>query len=143
MGIMARSMNVNDLPHLNAALNALCTVLLTTGFLLIKSGRIEAHRRCMIAAFATSALFLISYVTYHAQVGSKPYPGTGVMRTIYFTILMPHVVLAAAVLPLAVVTLRRGLRRDDARHRKLARITLPIWLFVSVTGVVVYLMLYA
>ncbi len=135
-------MGVNDLPHVNAALNALCTVLLATGFFLVKSGRIEAHRRCMIAAFATSALFLISYVTYHAQVGSKPYPGTGLMRTVYFTILIPHVVLAAAVLPLAIVTLRRGLRRDDARHRKLARITLPIWLFVSVTGVVVYLMLY-
>ena len=135
-------MQITDLPHLNAALNALCAVLLTTGFLLVKSGRIEAHRRCMIAAFSTSALFLISYVTYHAQVGSKPFPGTGVMRTIYFTILIPHVVLAAAVLPLAIVTLRRGLRRDDARHRKLARITLPVWLFVSVTGVVVYLMLY-
>ena len=135
-------MGVTDLPHLNAALNATAAVLLTTGWFLIKSRRIEAHRRCMIAAFVTSTLFLISYVTYHAQVGSKPFPGTGIVRTIYFSILIPHVLLAAAVLPLAIVTLRRGLRRDDARHRRLARVTLPIWLFVSVTGVVVYGMLY-
>ena len=131
-----------DLPELNATLNATSAVLLTTGWFLIRSRRIEAHRRCMIAAFVTSSLFLISYVVYHAQAGSKPYPGTGVMRTVYFAILIPHVVLAAAVVPLALVTLGRGLRRDDARHRRLARITLPIWLFVSVTGVVVYLMLY-
>jgi uncharacterized membrane protein YozB (DUF420 family) len=96
----------------------------------------------MIAAFVTSALFLASYVTYHAQIGSRPFPGTGLLRTIYFAVLIPHVVLAAAVLPLALVTLRRGLRRDDARHRRIARWTLPIWLFVSVTGVIVYLMLY-
>jgi uncharacterized membrane protein YozB (DUF420 family) len=96
----------------------------------------------MIGAFVMSALFLISYVTYHAQAGSRPFPGTGVARTIYFAILIPHVILAAAVLPLAIVTLRRGLIRDDRRHRRIARWTLPIWLFVSVTGVVVYLMLY-
>lgn len=96
----------------------------------------------MIAAFITSGLFLTSYVTYHAQAGSRPFPGTGVVRTIYFGILIPHVILAAAVLPLALVTLRRGLRRDDARHRRLAKWTLPIWLFVSVTGVIVYVMLY-
>ena len=135
-------MTVNDLPHLNAALNALAGTLLTIGYFLIKAGRIEAHRRCMISAFVVSALFLASYVTYHANVGSRPFPGTGLVRTIYFTILIPHVILAAAVLPLALVTLRRGLRRDDARHRRLARWTLPIWLFVSVTGVIVYLMLY-
>jgi uncharacterized membrane protein YozB (DUF420 family) len=81
-------------------------------------------------------------VTYHAQVGSKPYPGTGLLRTVYFAILIPHVILAAAVVPLALLTLRRGLRRDDARHRAIARWTLPIWLFVSVTGVIVYVMLY-
>ena len=131
-----------DLPHLNAALNATSAVLLTIGWFLIKSRRIAAHRRFMIAAVVTSGLFLISYVVYHAQVGSKPFPGTGIVRTIYFAILIPHVILAAAVLPLALITLRRGLRRDDVRHRRLARITLPIWLFVSVTGVVVYLMLY-
>jgi uncharacterized membrane protein YozB (DUF420 family) len=117
-------------------------VLLTIAWFHIKARRIQLHRRFMIAAFVTSALFLTSYVVYHAQVGSKPYPGTGVMRTVYFSILIPHVLLAAAVLPLAIVTLRRGLRRDDQRHRRIARITLPIWLFVSVTGVVVYAMLY-
>ena len=96
----------------------------------------------MLAAFAMSALFLVSYVTYHAQVGSRPFPGTGLLRTVYFAILIPHVVLAAAVLPLAIVTLRRGLAMDVTRHRRIAKITLPIWLFVSVTGVIVYLMLY-
>ena len=135
-------MTVADLPALNAALNATSAVLLTIAWFLIKARRIAAHRRVMISAFVTSALFLTSYVVYHAQVGSKPYLGTGVMRTIYFSILIPHVLLAAAVLPLAIVTLRRGLRRDDQRHRRIARITLPLWLFVSVTGVVVYAMLY-
>jgi uncharacterized membrane protein YozB (DUF420 family) len=96
----------------------------------------------MIAAFVSSALFLMSYVVYHAQAGSKPFPGAGLARTIYFSILIPHVVLAAVVLPLAIVTLRRGLARSDERHRRIAKITLPIWLFVSVTGVLVYLMLY-
>jgi len=134
--------SVTDLPTLNAALNATSGVLLTIAWFHIKSRRIEAHRRFMIAAFVTSALFLTSYVIYHAQAGSKPYPGTGVMRTIYFSILIPHVLLAAVVLPLAIITLRRGLRRDDVRHRRIARITLPLWLFVSVTGVVVYAMLY-
>lgn len=135
-------MSVGDLPHLNATLNATAGVLLVAGFYFIRTGRIQAHRACMLAAFATSALFLTSYVVYHAQVGSRPFPGTGLVRTIYFAILIPHVVLAAAVLPLAIVTLRRGLRRDDERHRRLARWTLPIWLFVSVTGVIVYVMLY-
>jgi len=135
-------MSVADLPHLNATLNATAGILLAAGFYCIRTGRIRAHRACMIAAFVTSAIFLASYVVYHAQVGSKPFPGTGLVRTIYFAILIPHVVLAAAVLPLAIVTLRRGLRRDDARHRRLARWTLPIWLFVSVTGVIVYGMLY-
>jgi uncharacterized membrane protein YozB (DUF420 family) len=135
-------MSLTDLPTLNAALNAISTVLLVTAWFLIKARRIEAHRRAMLAAFGTSALFLISYVIYHAQIGSKPFPGTGAVRIVYFTILIPHVILAAAVLPLAIITLRRGLRRDDQRHRRIARITLPIWLFVSVTGVIVYLMLY-
>jgi len=133
---------LSDLPALNATLNALSAVLLTIGWFLIRSRRVTAHRRCMIAAFVTSSLFLVSYVTYHAQIGSRPYPGTGAMRVVYFSVLIPHVVLAAVVLPLAIGTLRRGLRRDDARHRRLARVTLPLWLFVSVTGVVVYVMLY-
>ena len=131
-----------NLPHLNAALNATSAVLLTIGWALIRTKRVAAHRRFMIAAFVTSALFLTSYVIFHSQVGSRPFAGTGVLRTVYFAILIPHVVLAAAVLPLAVITLRRGLRRDDARHRRIARWTLPIWLFVSVTGVLVYVMLY-
>ena len=135
-------MSVTDLPTLNAALNALCTVLLVIAYRHIRAGRIDQHRKTMLAAFTTSVLFLISYVTYHAQIGSKPFPGTGLVRLAYFAILIPHVILAAGVVPMALVTLRRGLRRDDARHRAIARWTFPIWLFVSVTGVIVYLMLY-
>ena len=135
-------MTVGDLPALNAALNATSAVLLTIGYVLIKQRRIAAHRRAMISAGVASALFLTSYVIYHAQVGSKPFPGTGIARTIYFSILIPHVILAAAVLPMALITLRRGLIRSDKAHRRIARITLPLWLFVSVTGVIVYLMLY-
>jgi uncharacterized membrane protein YozB (DUF420 family) len=134
--------NVDALPHLNAALNAASAVLLITGWILIKQRRIEQHRGCMIAAVLMSSLFLVSYVIYHANVGSKPFPGTGLIRTIYFAILIPHVILAAAVLPPILITFTRGLRRDDARHRRIARKTLPVWLFVSVTGVIVYLMLY-
>jgi putative membrane protein len=134
--------SIEDLPHLNAALNVVSTVLLTTAWVLIKKRRIAQHRRCMIAAVATSALFLTSYVIYHANVGSKPFPGTGPIRAVYFAILIPHVILAAVTLPFILVTFARGLRRDDARHRRIARWTMPVWLFVSVTGVVVYLMLY-
>jgi uncharacterized membrane protein YozB (DUF420 family) len=130
------------LPAVNASLNAVAGTLLVIAWLLIKRRRIAAHRRVMLAAFAVSALFLISYVVYHANAGSRPYHGIGWLRALYFSILIPHVFLAAAVVPLAIVTLRRGLVRDDVRHRRIARITLPIWLFVSVTGVVVYLMLY-
>lgn len=135
-------MSVSDLPTLNAILNGLAAILLAIGFVQIKRGRIAAHRRYMIAAFAMSTLFLVSYVIYHAQVGSRPFPGTGVWRTIYFAILIPHVILAAGVVPLALVTLRRGLVRNDAAHRAIAMFTLPIWMFVSITGVLVYLMLY-
>jgi len=135
-------MNVDALPHLNAALNAASAVLLVIGWILIKQRRIEQHRGCMIAAVLMSSLFLLSYVIYHATIGSKPFPGTGLIRTIYFAILIPHVILAAAVLPPILITFTRGLRRDDLRHRQIARKTLPVWLFVSVTGVIVYLMLY-
>lgn len=135
-------MALTDLPALNATLNGISALLLVTAFFLIKSGRIDAHKRTMIAAFVASILFLTSYVVYHVQIGSKPFPGTGVLRTIYFAILIPHVLLAIAVPPLAIVTLRRGLARNDAQHRRIAKITLPIWLFVSVTGVIVYVMLY-
>jgi uncharacterized membrane protein YozB (DUF420 family) len=131
-----------DLPALNATLNATSAVLLVTGWWHIKHGHIQTHRRFMIAAFVASSLFLISYTIYHAQIGSKPFPGTGIARTIYFSILIPHVVLAAVVLPLAILTLRRGLIRSDVRHRRIARITFPLWLFVSITGVIVYVMLY-
>jgi uncharacterized membrane protein YozB (DUF420 family) len=135
-------MTLAELPALNATLNAISAILLVIGWVLIKQKKIAQHRRLMISAFISSGLFLTSYVTYHAQVGSKPYPGTGLMRAVYFAILIPHVILAAVVLPMAIVTLKRGLVRNDARHRQIARITLPIWLFVSVTGVIVYLMLY-
>lgn len=133
---------LSALPHLNAALNATCTVLLLTGWVLIKKRKIAQHRRAMIAAVCTSGAFFTSYVIYHANIGSKPFTGTGAMRTLYFAILIPHVILAAAVLPPMLITFVRGLRRDDARHRKIARWTLPVWLYVSVTGVIVYVMLY-
>jgi len=131
-----------DLPALNATLNGAATVLLIIAFLLIKRGHVTWHKRTMLAAFATSALFLMSYVIYHAQAGSRPYQGIGVMRAIYFAILIPHVILAAVILPLQWLTLSRGLKMDAERHRAIARITLPLWLYVSVTGVVVYAMLY-
>ena len=133
---------VTQLPAVNAALNGIAATLLAAGYMCIRRGRVDLHRRCMLAAFATSALFLVSYVAYHAQAGSRPFTGEGAVRVVYFTVLVSHIVLAAAILPLAIVTLRRGLRRDDARHVALARWTLPIWLYVSVTGVVVYWMLY-
>lgn len=131
-----------DLPALNALLNATSAVFLSIGWLLIRRRRIEAHRLCMLSAFVVSALFLISYVVYHANVGSVPYQGQGAIRTVYFAILITHVILAAAILPLAIVTLSRALSRRFDRHRKIARWTLPIWLYVSVTGVVIYVMLY-
>ena len=135
-------MNVSDLPHLNAALNTLSTIFLITGWFLIKRRRILPHKRAMTAAIITSALFLTSYVVYHAHIGSKPFPGTGLVRTIYFAILIPHVILAAVSLPPILITFARGLKRDDARHRRIARWTFPVWLFVSVSGVAVYGMLY-
>ena len=135
-------MSYTDLPALNASLNATSAVFLSIGWLLIRRRRIEAHRRCMLTAFVVSALFLISYVVYHANVGSVPYQGQGAIRTVYFAILITHVILAAAILPLAIVTLSRALSRRFDRHRKIARWTLPIWLYVSVTGVVIYVMLY-
>ena len=135
-------MNVSDLPALNATLNGIAGVLLAIGYVMIRQRRRQAHRAFMIAAFATSALFLVSYTIYHSQAGSRPFQGQGPIRTVYFAILISHVVLAAAVLPLAIVTLVRGLRARFDAHARLARRTLPIWLYVSVTGVLVYLMLY-
>jgi putative membrane protein len=133
---------VSDLPALNASLNGLSAVFLTAGYRYIRRKNMAAHRACMLAAFTVSTLFLISYVTYHAQVGSVPFLHHGWIRPVYFGILITHVVLAAAILPLAIVTLSRALHQKFDRHRRLARWTLPLWLYVSVTGVVVYLMLY-
>ena len=135
-------MQVEDLPALNAGLNLLATTFLVAGYLLIRRGHRESHRNCMIAALTTSALFLTSYVIYHANAGSRPFPGQGAIRVVYFAILIPHVVLAATVLPLALVTTARGLRAQYDRHVRIARWTLPVWLYVSVTGVIIYLMLY-
>ena len=131
-----------DLPALNATLNGVATIFLLTGYVLIRRGQRTLHKRCMLAAMTVSALFLISYVIYHANVGSRPFPGQGFVRGIYFAILIPHVILAATILPLALVTTYRGLRSDFGRHRRIARWTFPIWVYVSVTGVVIYLMLY-
>jgi putative membrane protein len=133
---------VADLPALNATLNATSAVLLTAGWILIRRGRIAQHRAVMITAFVTSVLFLISYLTYHAQVGSVRFTKEGPIRAVYFTILLTHTVLAVTIVPLVLITLTRGLRARYDRHRKIARWTLPLWLYVSVTGVVVYLMLY-
>ena len=135
-------MQIADLPALNAALNGLASVFLITAYALIRAGRRELHKRFMLAALVTSALFLASYVTYHANVGSRPFPGQGLIRVVYFAILIPHVLLAATILPLALVTTARGLRSQFDRHVRIARWTLPLWLFVSVTGVIIYLMLY-
>jgi putative membrane protein len=133
---------ITDLPALNAALNGIAACFLVAGYVLIRRGRREAHKRAMLAALTTSALFLVSYVVYHANVGSRPFGGEGVVRVIYFFILITHIVLAAAILPLALVTTARGLGGRLERHVRLARWTLPLWLYVSVTGVVIYLMLY-
>jgi putative membrane protein len=135
-------MQVADLPALNATLNGICAVLLVIGWMQIRKGRRESHRRIMIAAFATSVVFLVSYVTYHAHAGSRPFQGQGTIRWVYFIILITHIILAAAIVPLALVTLTRGLRARYDSHARIARWTLPIWLYVSVTGVLVYLMLY-
>jgi uncharacterized membrane protein YozB (DUF420 family) len=134
--------SVSDLPTVNAILNGVSACLLVTGWSFIRRREIAKHRACMLSAFAASAAFLVSYVVYHANVGSVPFQGQGIVRPIYFTILITHVILAAAILPLALVTLSRALAARFDRHRAIARWTLPIWLYVSVTGVVIYAMLY-
>jgi len=131
-----------DLPTLNAVLNATSAVLLLTGWWLIRHGRRVAHRRAMLAALATSTLFLVSYLAYHFEVGSVRFTGQGLIRTVYFAILVSHTLLAVAIVPLVLVTLGRALRGRFEAHRALARITLPLWLWVSLSGVVVYWMLY-
>ena len=134
--------SVHDLPAVNAALNATAAVLLVWGYTMIRRHQIQTHKRVMIAAFATSCAFLACYLIYHAQVGSVRFPHPGAIRTVYLSILATHTVLAAAVPPLAIITLSRALSARFDKHRALARWTLPIWLYVSLTGVVVYLMLY-
>lgn len=135
-------MDASTLPTVNAALNTTAALLLATGYAMIRAGRVAAHRACMIAAFATSVVFLASYLVYHASAGSRPFAGHGPVRVVYFVVLVSHILLAAAVLPLSIVTLGRALRGRYDRHAAIARWTLPVWLYVSVTGVVVYWMVY-
>ena len=133
---------ISDLPTVNATLNTISTILLTVGFLMIRRRNIVAHRNCMIAAFVVSGLFLTSYLIYHYHAGSTPFEGSGWIRSVYFAVLIPHIILAASILPLALITLYLALRKRFIKHRRIARWTLPIWLYVSVTGIIVYLMLY-
>src|ERR1041385_4554532 len=130
------------LPHLNATLNASSFILLTSGYFFIRRGRVLAHKRCQLAALSASILFLISYVVYHAHHGTTRFAGQGIARPVYLTILGTHTVMAIVIVPLVIITLRRALRGDFLRHRAIARWTLPMWMYVSVTGVIVYLMLY-
>jgi uncharacterized membrane protein YozB (DUF420 family) len=134
--------SIGDLPTLNAVLNGTSAVLLAFGYLFIRRKKVNLHKACMVSAFVISTLFLVSYLIYHYHAGSKPFPGEGWTRPLYFAILISHVILATVTLPLSIVTLARGLRGRFEKHRSIARWALPIWLYVSVTGVVVYLMLY-
>jgi len=134
--------SVTDLPLVNATLNAVAAAFLVAGWRFIERGDRASHRACMQAALACSALFLASYLVYHANAGSRPYTGTGPLRAVYFFVLVTHVVLAAAIVPLVALTVTRAWRGRFAEHRAIARWTLPLWLYVSVTGVVVYVMLY-
>jgi putative membrane protein len=134
--------DVGALPALNAILNATSAACLAAGWVAIRRRRIALHRACMLGAFCVSVLFLVSYVVYHALAGSRPFTGQGWIRPVYFALLISHVVLAAAMVPFVLTTLYRALGADFARHVRLARFTLPVWLYVSVTGVVVYLLLY-
>ena len=135
-------LTISDLPALNATLNGIAAILLVTGYLFIKQGRRRQHQWCMLGALTTSALFLVSYVTYHLHAGSRPFPGQGPIRVVYFAILITHVILAAVIVPLALLTALRGLRSQFDKHVRIARWTFPVWVYVSVTGVVIYLMLY-
>ena len=130
------------LPHLNATLNASSFVLLLSGYYFIRQKRVRAHRNCQVAALAASVTFLVSYIVYHVHHGTTRFAGQGIVRPVYFFILTTHTFLAAVIVPFVIITVRRALRKDFIRHRRLARWTLPMWLYVSITGVVVYLMLY-
>jgi len=136
------AVDYNIFPALNASLNGASAILITTGRALIRRKKVRLHRACMIAAVVTSSLFLVSYLYYHAHVGSVHFPGQGWVRPVYFTILISHTLLAAAVVPMILFSLSYGLRGRFDRHRRIARWTFPVWLYVSVTGVVVYIMLY-
>lgn len=133
---------ISYLPHLNACLNSTSALLLIAGYLFIRSGKVAAHRACQISALLVSILFLTSYLTYHFNHGTTRFQGTGFVRPLYFTILTSHTFLAVVIVPLVVITFYRAFRLDFVRHRKIARITLPLWLYVSITGVIVYVMLY-
>ncbi len=133
---------VQDLPAVNATLNGISALLLGAGYVLIRRKQVTAHKACMLSAFGVSVLFLASYLTYHYHVGSVPFGGRGWSRPLYFSVLLTHTPLAAAIVPLALITLYRAWRGQFEKHKRIARWTLPIWLYVSVTGVVVYLMLY-
>lgn len=135
-------MSVHDLPAVNASLNALSGLLLLAGYTCIRTGRRDLHKMLMIAAFVSSAVFLICYLVYHAQVGSVPFTRQGFVRPLYFTILLTHVVLAVVVLPMIILSMTRGLKGRFREHRKIARWTFPVWMYVSVTGVLVYVLLY-
>ena len=135
-------MRAGGLATLDALLNLTAALLLSLGFFFIRRRQIERHRACMLGAFGVSVAFLVTYLVHHAQVGSVPYRGTGIWRGVYLAILIPHVLLAAAVVPLALVTITRALKGRFPLHKRVARWTLPVWLYVSVSGVVVYLMLY-
>ena len=136
-------MTIHDLPAVNASLNALSTVFLTLGYIFIKQRNQNAHRNCMISAFITSTIFLACYLTYHLTVKAvTKFQGQGIARPIYFFILITHIILAVTIVPMILVTLSRALRQRFDRHKKIARWTWPLWMYVSVTGVIVYMMLY-
>lgn len=135
-------MNVHDLPAINATLNACSTVLLAAGYVAIKKQKRDLHRNLMVGALIFSALFLTCYLIYHAHVGSKPFPNLGWIKTVYLVILFPHIILAAVMVPMILKTFWHAWRQEWERHKKIARITFPIWMYVSVTGVIIYLMLY-
>jgi len=130
------------LPHLNACLNASSAIILVAGYSFIRAGRVAAHRTCQISALVVSSVFLASYLTYHFYHGTTRFQGTGLSRPVYFTVLTSHTILAVVIVPLIAITFYRAARLDFVRHRKIARITLPLWFYVSITGVIVYLMLY-
>ena len=134
--------SIYSLAPLNAILNTTATILLVAGFYFIKQKRVQAHRRCMIAAVLVSAAFLTSYLIFHYEVGDVRFTGQGWVRPVYFAILIPHVILAVTILPLALTTLYFGLTSNFVKHRRIAKWTWPLWIYVSVTGVIVYLMLY-